>query len=529
MKKNYIENLKEITREELFDGLLGYGMFTEKIPPFLTSENFLDFCKTPPRGFTFENKPRRYIVYESTRNINIPRILSIPHPIAYRNQCNIFKDNWSELLTHFEKKTKDNTHKISRIHIRKIDNSLKVFETCYQDMDDINLDDCTDLTLNHLFEMNHKNFCTDDYPEPKLLIGKKYMVKADISNCFPSIYSHALPWALVGKSTAKSNMHENTEWYNKIDELTRNKKEAETQGILIGPHSSNLVSEIILVCVDSILSEKYQYTRHIDDYTCYLESMEKAEQFLIDLSTELKKYNLVLNHKKTEILELPLASSEHWIRKLNTFVFSDDEKLKLKEVRAFLDISLDLMKENKENSAILNYAIKVLSKKDMTRNAKEYFTDTIHHLVLLYPYLVTMIEKNVFEPFSIQNSKIEEISLDIFKLGEKNNLFEAMSYAVYFSIKYNFKINDSLYYVAAKSMDAVFMLLAYLHDKKLYIGRSFPKSTIGKKYKKLAQDLLDDIDEYWIFVYEVLTVGLLKGEWKAIKKEKVSFVSNGLI
>ena len=32
---------------------------------------------------------------------------------------------------------------------------------------------------------------------------KKYIVKTDIENCFPSMYTHSLPWALVGKGIAK--------------------------------------------------------------------------------------------------------------------------------------------------------------------------------------------------------------------------------------------------------------------------------------------------------------------------------------
>ncbi len=527
MKKTYYDNLIEITSNELFDGLLGYGMFSDKIPPFLSSESFLDFCKNPPKEFTFENKPRKYVNYENMRNINIPRILAIPHPIAYRNQCKVLKDNWDKLLVHFKDKTKNNKHKISRIHIRKIDNSLKIFETCYQDMDEIDLDDYPSLMVNHLFEMNHKNFCTDDYPQPELMIGKRFIVKADISNCFPSVYSHSIPWALVGKSSAKATMTNDSEWYNKIDKVIRNQKEAETHGILIGPHSSNLVSEIVLVCVDRVLSEKYDYIRNIDDYDCYVETYNKAEDFLIDLSSELKKFNLVLNHKKTEILELPLASTEHWIRKLNTFIFSGDEKLKLREVRAFLDIALDLMKKNKDNSAILNYTIKVLSNKSLTNNAKKYFINTVHHLILLYPYLIPLLDKNIFESFKVPAKDIEQISKNIFKMGKDKKRYEAMSYAVYFAIKNNFKISGDLFKIADKNRDAVFMLLAYLHDKKFSRSTNFNTTTLGKKYKELAKSLLYDIDEYWIFIYEVLTVGLLKDEWKSMKKQKISFIVDG--
>jgi hypothetical protein len=518
--------MNELTKDELFDGLLGYGLFAEKIPPFLSAETFLEAVKEASDNFSFDNKARKFTHYESIRNINIPRILSIPHPVAYKNQCQVISDNWNELQTYFQEKTKDNSHKISRIHIRKIDNSSKIFQTCYQDMENINLDDYQELIVNHIFEMGHKNFCTDDYPEPNLLIGKKNIVKASISNCFPSIYSHSVPWALVGKEEAKLHKTGNTKWYNQIDEKCRNLKEAETHGILIGPHASNIISEIVLIAVDKELTNKgYEYIRNIDDYTCYVKNHEKAEDFLVTLSNELRNYNLVLNHKKTEILELPLVSTEHWIRKINTFIFPDEnQKLKLNEIRAFLDISLDLMKENKENSAILNYAIKVLSNKKMTSNAKQYFIHTIHHLVLIYPYLIPLLDDKIFTLFDIEVSEIEQIAKNIFTMAEEKKLYEAMSYAVYFSIKYNFKLVDNLFDVIDKNRDTILMLLAYIHDMK-FINHS----SVADKYKKLAQELQVDIDEYWLFIYEVLTVSLLKNEWKKMKQANISFIKSEFI
>lgn len=525
-KKSYSTLLQEIDKNELFDGLLGYGLFAEKIPPFLTAVNFLVFCKTPSTGFTFDETPKKYIHYESMRNINIPRVLAIPNPIAYHNQCKVLSDNWNKLIEYFKEQTQNQEYKISRIHIRKIDDSFKVFNTCYQDLDDIDLDDYPTLVQNHLFEMNHKNFCTDDYPEPNLLIGKRYVVKADISNCFPSIYTHSLSWALVGKEEAKkkSKPMDSHEWFNQIDKTTRNLKDGETHGILIGSHASNLISEIILTTVDKALYEhknEYRYIRNIDDYTCYIETKEKAEEFLVDLSTELKKYGLMLNHKKTEILKLPLASTENWVRKLNSFIFSNDDKLKLSEVRAYLDIALDLMFHNKENSAILNYAIKVLAKKEMTVNAKDYFIKTVHHLVLLYPYLVPLLDDKIFTTFSIDKTQIKKIADNLFELGESKKLYDAMSYALFFSLKYNFLLTNDLYEKVEKSNDAVLLLLAYLHDKKFTTH-----SSICKKYKKLANTLKDDIDEYWIFVYEVLTTGSLKNDWKQLKQAGVTFIKS---
>ena len=65
--------------------------------------------------------------------------------------------------------------------------------------------------------MNYKDYHIDGNPEQEIFIGKKYKVKADISTCFPSIYTHAIPWALVGKNNAKENRNSKKEYYNMID------------------------------------------------------------------------------------------------------------------------------------------------------------------------------------------------------------------------------------------------------------------------------------------------------------------------
>ena len=41
MEKKYCEFLEEITADELYEGLLGYGMFANKLPPVFTTEPFL--------------------------------------------------------------------------------------------------------------------------------------------------------------------------------------------------------------------------------------------------------------------------------------------------------------------------------------------------------------------------------------------------------------------------------------------------------------------------------------------------------
>ena len=96
---NYSDIMNEISNDELLKGLLGYGMFAEKIPPVFTSKPLYDYCIT--NGYSWlRDDAHSAISYESMRNISIPRILSIPYPTCFVNQCKFLADNWYDFTNH---------------------------------------------------------------------------------------------------------------------------------------------------------------------------------------------------------------------------------------------------------------------------------------------------------------------------------------------------------------------------------------------------------------------------------------------
>lgn len=499
IKKLYYNYLNEIDSNELYEGLLAFGLFSEKLPPVFTSKAFFDYCQA--HNPIFSKVPMQYIYYESMRNINIPRPFGIPTPATYQLLCRCLADNWDTLKLHFENQTIGHQYKVSRIHIRKIQSSKS------------------------LFEMNYKNFRTDDTPELDLLIGKRYLACADVSNCFPSIYTHSLSWALVGKDIAKQTQGDRRKWYNVIDFYTRNIKDGETHGLPIGPHTSNLLSEVILTVIDKDLYDKgYRYIRNIDDYTCYVATYEEGQAFLVELASQLRHYDLTLNYKKTEIVELPIAAVENWVRRINDFsTLNKSPKMKFNEVRAYLDFSVELMRDNQMNAAILNYAIKVLSKKTMNENAKECCVKTIFHLALIFPYIIPLLDDYVFIPYSVKKEDIQKLSNKIYSENKKNQNYEAVSFSLFFSLKYGFKIDNVTFNDAKQSNHCIFMLMAYLNCVKYE-----PKS-VQKEYRKYAEQLSkskDDFNKNWLFVYEVLPQNTLKDYWKSMKKNHVSFIAS---
>lgn len=493
MSKKYSDYIDEISADDLYEGLLSWGLFADKLPPIFYGE---EFYKCVMQGnLQFSQKEHDFIFFESMRDINIPRQLGIPNPIAYQKLCECLRNNWKDIQRHFHDTTDLSAHKISRIHIRKQSQSKA------------------------LFKMNYKDWKNDDSPVTDILIGKKYMVCADISTCFPSMYTHALCWALMGKETAKSDRK--VHWANELDHRCMELRSGETHGFLIGPHASNLLSEIILTVVDKALCAKgWKYIRNIDDYTCYVTTYEKAQEFLTDLGTELRRFDLPLNHKKTKIEELPVASTKHWVRQLNAFDFSSPvEMANYKKVQAYLDAAIGLMEENENSAAIINYAIKVLGKQELTENAKKYCSKTILHLAFIYPYLIPLLDEYVFSKFGTSKDDIKHFAVMVYDAALSARNYEAVTYSIFFAIKYDFEIPS------INADDAV------QHDSCLYkccIWLYYMKhqdTSAIKKLKAHAKSLIvDDMDRNWLFVYESLPKEMLHEEWKGLKTNGVSFI-----
>ena len=507
MEKKYAEYLEEISSDELYEGLLGYGMFANKLPPIFTSVTFYNYCKN--NNPNFSKKWQGYVSYSSMRNLNIPRTFGIPTPMKYQRLCLILRDNWNALKEHFRQQTDSQEYRVSRIHLRKL------------------------FGKKEIFEMNYKNWRTDGNPETDLLFLKeigvsKYIVKADISTCFPSVYTHSLPWAIVGKPKAKTDRNNDTLWYNKIDAACSTMKNGETHGLLIGPYASNLLSEIILTVVDKNMYDKgYRYFRNIDDYECYVESYEKAQCFLRDLEEALHEFDLPLNHKKTAILPLPVAVTEKWIHKLNSYLPITKDVMNYTDVNAYLDLAISLATET-GNSAVLNYAIKTLAGKNLTANAKKLASHRIMHLSDIYPYLVQLMDDYVFKPFNVNADEIKVYSNALCSDSKTSHNYEAICYAVYFSLTYGFALDDLNIEWVIERGDCILLLMTWLYYLDLNDGnnRALDLRPLKKEAKRLA-DL--DMDRYWLFCYEVNSMSNLKDEWKQLKKAGVSFIKGGVI
>ena len=496
--KAYWAYWQELTEDAVYNGLIIEGWFADKLPPIFTAEKFLSYCNN--RKMASNNSPSDWIRFNYIRCNGQYREFGIPTPFTYERLARGIADSWNEIVCHVQKQTLLQSYSVSRIHPRLIPDSQAIFQ------------------------MNYSNWMNDPSPEPAILIGKQYVVKCDISTCFPSIYTHSLSWAIMGRDRAKQDRTVRPDnWANIIDKLLQNVSDGETHGLLIGPHSSNVVSELILTVIDANLYNKgYRFIRNIDDYNCYVASQQEGEGFILSLQEELSKFRLRLNQKKTEVLELPMALSQSWVNSLRRNEPIKSDPLGYKDVSSFLEYAISLLPSYQNNASILLYAFKMLTSHSLKPSAKAYFRDFAIHLAIVYPYLLPTFEETVIEPLNMSEEYIECLSNSIIYECLNRGDYLSVCYGLYYAIKYDFEIDVPEFEDIEKSNDCLLYLFVYLYAKH------FKNKALLDRLNDLAEEFPEEgreFEEMWLFLYHIRSKECLPSdEWKAIKKRGIKFI-----
>lgn len=130
----------------------------------------------------------------------------------------------------------------------------------------------------------------------------------DITDCYGSIYTHSIAWALHDISVAKKNRSSNL-LGNEIDENIQNMDYGQTNGIPQGSTLMDFIAEIVLGYGDVLLSEAlnkekikdYKILRYRDDYRIFTKNEETLIKILKILSENLSVLNFKMNTQKTII------------------------------------------------------------------------------------------------------------------------------------------------------------------------------------------------------------------------------------
>lgn len=136
-----------------------------------------------------------------------------------------------------------------------------------------------------------------------------YIYVTDITDCYGSIYTHTICWALHGKDEAKRpENRDNHELIGcLIDSKLRDMAFGQTNGIPQGSVLMDFIAEIVLGHADLLLSEKlekaniqdYHIIRYRDDYRIFVNNPTEGDAITKYLTEILIELGLKLNPTKT--------------------------------------------------------------------------------------------------------------------------------------------------------------------------------------------------------------------------------------
>lgn len=146
------------------------------------------------------------------------------------------------------------------------------------------------------------------------------MMNTDITDCYGSVYTHTIPWALHGEKLIKNDFlfpssPKKKYLGNDIDTTIRSMQFSQTNGIPQGSMLMDFIAEMILGYADAKLSFKiknynrknsignYTILRYRDDYKIFASSQETLIKIAKLLTETLFELNFKINSQKTFITE----------------------------------------------------------------------------------------------------------------------------------------------------------------------------------------------------------------------------------
>lgn len=256
----------------------------------------------------------------------------------------------------------------------------------------------------------------------------KYMASTDITNCYPSIYTHSIPWALHKKEFAKENREAGI-LGNDIDKLLREMSYGQTNGIPQGSVITDLIAEIILGYSDELLTNKlnqeapsivdYKILRYRDDYRIFCNNNNEMDIILKFLTETLAELNFKLNNEKTYCTSDIITNS---IKKDKLYRFSNpiSEELNIQK-QLFLIRYLGIQHPNSGSLAILltnfyHNQIEILNNRPNSyEQVISIVTDIMYTNPRTYPICCAILSKILKFINSSKREKILESIIKKFK------------------------------------------------------------------------------------------------------------------
>lgn len=215
------------------------------------------------------------------------RLLQLLHPALYVSLVNKITEqkNWNDIVSrfaNFQANSKIRCYSIPLLSDDKQSDKATLISKWWQEIEQQSLE---------------------------LALKYEYVLHTDISDCYGSIYTHSIPWAIHTKPVAKAQRKDQSLIGNSIDKHLQDMAFGQTNGIPQGSVIMDFIAEMVLGYADLMLSERiqqdniqdYEIIRYRDDYRIFTNNPQIAEYITKLLTEILIELGMRLNAQKTII------------------------------------------------------------------------------------------------------------------------------------------------------------------------------------------------------------------------------------
>jgi hypothetical protein len=467
----------------IYGELLARGYFPKELPPAFFTDDFSRYARTvvgrqalkaykPPANFTEVASYRLALAGQGGLAM---RQLAIPHPWSFAALARVVSTNFQRLLR------KSGMSKFARSRpvyglgqARAIRTSVKP----------------SNLARERAY----------------VRAGATHLLKVDISQFYPSLYTHAVGWAIDPSLRQRKNWSNTKLLGKQVDQLLMNMQGKLSQGIPIGNDISFLLAEAVLSQIDRTVQVAPNSSyRWYDDYEFACASRAEAEGVLRRLTRALDSFNLRVNPRKTRIVELPQPAGDLWQDDLRSH--SRSAMATAANMVAYFDRAFDL-RSKFPDAPVLMYAMgslfKVRPPKDDVRRVAE---SCISQALLSEPgcaqkafALLAFWELNgsAFDR-AVLTTTIEQLV----KLHEYRGVSSDVAWALAFCIEHRVPLSGKVGKNLSRVEDNAVAIQA-LHANALGLAPGFTVKTIESDLKSESCD-----GPHWLLLYEAVRQGFI--------------------
>ncbi|MGE3062556.1 MAG: RNA-directed DNA polymerase [bacterium] len=326
-----------------------------------------------------------YVIFKNKDGKYGWRPLQIVNPMLYISllQNITEKDNWNSIVNRFDQFTQESWVNCISIPVAKKN--------------------------SYSYKANQILNWWENFEQESIIQGLDFshMFETDITDCYGSLYSHSISWALHDKEYIKQKANRNNPKLigNIIDTHIQSMSYGQTNGIPQGSVIMDFIAEMVLGYADMLLTKKiksrkinkddFKIIRYRDDYRVFVNSIYVGETLLKDLLEVLISLGIKLNTSKTRMSEDVIANS---IKKDKLYFLlhpSSHSNLKKELLKIYL------LNEKHPNSGTIVRTLTSLYKIQGKRHFKKEDVDVIISILVnialksprSYPIIAAMISQ----------------------------------------------------------------------------------------------------------------------------------------